>query len=82
MLADPVAAMIGDIEPDLDLRSLSTRIPRYVLSALDVIVGLNKRNKQQQIVTAALLAYLPEELLNRTYQELYRQPRPKGPEPR
>ncbi|WP_433067523.1 hypothetical protein [Dactylosporangium sp. CS-033363] len=81
MIEDPLATMLGGgIDPELDLGNLSTRVPRYVLDALDAFVRINRRTRQQNVVSDALRGILPPALLDRAYLERYgrERPRPSG----
>lgn len=67
-LADLVG---GGVDPSRDLVAAGARVPRYLKAALASTASLTKNSrtpmKEQDILTAALLAYLPEDIVKQAW---------------
>lgn len=70
------ALMGGGIDPERDMVNPGARIPRYVKAAMETVAMLTKNSRtpvdQQTIVTEALKAYLPQEILETAYNNATR----------
>lgn len=71
------ALMAGAPDPEVDLVPATLRLPRYVVNALKLTSQLTRRS-QQLLVTDAIKAHLPGELLDQAYLNVAHRPRPKG----
>jgi hypothetical protein len=63
-------ALVQPIHPDLDLVNFSTRLPRHIAGALDMLVRLG-RVKKQEITAQALRAALPADALDENFTAFY-----------
>ena len=76
MLADPVGAFVGDIDPDVDFKPFGTRIPRYYDAALELQARATNRTKQDVLIDA-LRSHIDPRLFDAAYQRLYHARRPR-----